>query len=115
MVNKMITPERVYEVFNLGHKWKTVTLNRNQLLIQSNEEQICDCGHSNNIRSLQLARVLKSFPEMLVALVNIAIEMEPYHNRKLEDKGLYILAIKAIESADSKDREWPELLKELRK
>jgi len=115
----MITPERVYEVFGITPGPWEIKIRIDDCFnpiesigkIEPGFDQADDVWLNISTEDSKLA---SSVPEMLVALVNIAVEMEPYHNSGFEDKGLYISAIKIIESADSKNRPWSELLKEFR-
>ena len=88
----MITAERVYEVFGIDPELKFL---------------VGDECTSNVMTLISIA------PEILVALVNIAVEMMPYNHKGFDNKGHCERITKAIESADSQNRKWPELLKEL--
>lgn len=109
----MITAEKIYEVFGITPgPWNT---DKQLYMIESSTLTVCLLDEGDGIDNSINAdmELVKSSPEMLVALVNIAIEMIPYKNRRLDDKGHFDRIVKAIESADSQKRKWPELLKEL--
>lgn len=48
------------------------------------------------------ATVISTTPEMLKVLIEILLEMEPYHRQGMENKGLYIKGIKAVQKATGK-------------
>ena len=94
----MIKPERVYEVFGI-----TDGLDFDTDPIQSDE----------NIA------LLENSPEMLVALVNIEIDScgicdSVGYEKEICGNCKHAKNKQIIESADSKGRKWPELLKELK-
>ena len=107
----MITPERVYEVFGITPgPWDiTVTVNGFP------DGPFLSFNKNNNDTSKTKTNWLAAngFPEMLVALVH---ELEQLWHDGVEDEtGNYIPMVKAVESADSKDRPWSKILKELLK
>ena len=124
----MITAERVYEVFGItpGPWWS-----EGEYLAamvegkRPNGEIIGRMSPSihNLFTTKQNARNAKcsaSSPEMLVALVNEVISLDCEDILKdiitdIEISEEEKMMIKAIESADSQKRKWPELLKELTK
>lgn len=122
----MITAERVYEVFGItpGPWWSEgeyiATMVEGK---RPNGEVMGRMSPSiHNLFTLKQnaknAKCAAASPEMLVALVNTVMQIEWAAEVQgaighIED--VYLMMIKAIESADSKKREWPELLKELRR
>lgn len=93
----MITPERVYEVFGIDKE------EMNSIIFW------CSRNYGKEESAL-----IKYSPEMLVALVHTAdmfsrTIISPSYRETESGK----LVITAIESADSKNRKWPEILKAL--
>ena len=89
----MIPSERVYEVFGITDDtwWEELSV------------------RPKYIRALP---VIKASPEMLVALVNVLIDYKTNLPSCYMKEEMYLQWIKAIESADSKNRKWSEILKE---
>lgn len=100
----MITPEKVCEVFGITSKYI-----RPESVIT-----VCPITEYEESKSYYhpksgMAHVFKSSPKILVALINMVIN---YQNKYYGNVNLNN-SIKAIESADSKNRKWSELLKAL--
>ena len=95
----MITPERVYKVFGFD-----------RLALEVVSEDI------SNLYQFQILSLIKSSPEMFVALINCVMEIE-FRYTITGGFGTfganYTQMVKAIESADSQNRSWVELKKEL--
>ena len=110
----MITPERVYEVFgidgNLEEGNNGTLFIPHRIAVDDWDFELVIDGVNPRFKPL-----FKSSPEMLVVLVNIIYNFEKFchivNERNYETD--YTRAIKAIESADSQNRSWVELKKEL--
>ena len=109
----MITAEKVYEVFGITPgPWE----NR----VTGEFNNICNPSYSNwfiaeDIQDRNI-NILLASPEMLVTQINLVIGVNGLPPSTaiqgvLTDE--WNQAVKAIESADSQNRKWPELLKEL--
>ena len=114
----MITPERVYEVFGItpGPWWSEGEYlaamvegkrpNGEVIGRMSPSIQRLFTMKQNSIN----AKCATASPQMLVALVNV---LERNNREFILDHGTQFMIVKAIESADSKGRKWPEILKAL--
>ena len=111
----MITNEKIYSVFGITPgPW--IQGGCTGRMIQPKDEEGSDYWLADvDIKTNSF--LIKSSPEMLVVLVNIVYENDlAFENNTLGRKlfnGANKQAIKAIESADSQNRKWPELLKAL--
>lgn len=117
----MISAERVYEVFGITPgPWETGNplKNESNLMIycdDSTGQRISDCTNHLTFHPIKMkeanAQLVATSPEMLVALVNILVHFDTM-GWGYTDEG-YNNLIKAIESVDSQNRKWPELIKAL--
>ena len=126
----MITPERVYEVFGITPgPWEINDEVDFDSFISG------DTGKYKNVICQPLGthsayktgeyppwdnnkNLIKASPEMLVTLVNMVIELSDrfsYQGFHGDFKLIFDDHVKAIESADSQNLKWPELLKELKR
>ena len=107
----MITAKRVYEVFGITQDYHRVPGDN----IIRHGIKYSDIKHHYNLNEMN---IIDASPELLVALVSTVMQIEWAAEVQgsighIED--VYLMMIKAIESADSKNRPWSELLKELTK
>ncbi len=117
----MITPERVYEVFEITPgPWNTGCIYQPLPERKETRQQILDNNGKYCIEDVKAknANLIKASPKMLVALIESTLSIIKYGEQFTDPRFNKFLIdiehnIKVIESADSRGRRWHELLEAL--
>jgi len=118
----MITAERIYAVFGITHGPWEIELSYLSIVNKNLKIEICnfETGDAGDEELKGDMALIAAAPIMLVALINEVISLDCEDilkdmiiNMEISEEEKMMISV--IESADSKNRKWPELLKELLK